>query len=78
MNRNKMFDIIRSFGYTTSNQTSDIVSKLMFEINKDFLVVTDNMVKAAENQDDLYRLGQPEIIRSAIKDAIITKIEDEI
>jgi len=34
------------------------------------LSVTDEMVEAAENIGDLYRLGQPEIIRRAIKAAL--------
>lgn len=32
--------------------------------------VTDEMVKAAEDVGDLYRLGQPEIIRAAIRAAL--------
>lgn len=34
------------------------------------LKVTDAMVEAAENVGDLYRLGKPEIIRSAIRAAL--------
>lgn len=37
----------------------------------DLLKVTDEMVEAAENTGDLYRLGQPELIRNAIRNAIL-------